>query len=180
MDKGGRIINEKDEDVLRDELDWTAHEAEVANLRSEALMRRMLHIEEDVVKIKESIKMSLDVFMEIDRKLGNVEANLIPPEKKKQIRSRKGHGAEIAVSSDLSVERLTDLDRQVLDLLSANGPMSSRDIQVKIGKSREHISRLLGKLVDQELVGRNRLGRRFTYNILNVAERNNHEGKVGP
>ena len=48
---------EYDYNMLRDELNWAAHEAEVANLRSEVLMRRLLYLEGDIGKIKESIKM---------------------------------------------------------------------------------------------------------------------------
>jgi len=179
-DKEERLTGERgaigNYNVLREELDWTSHEAEVANLRSEILMRRMLHLEEDIMKIKESIKMSLDVFMEIDRKLSKVEANNVIGGKRKQIRTRKVREGDIADVSN-EVERITDLDRQVLNLLSANGPMSSHDLQVKIGKSREHISRLLGKLVDKELIKRNRLGRQFTYDVINLSE-NNDKGPV--
>jgi len=176
VDKVERIGEKEigDYGVLRDKLDWTAHEAEVANLRSEILMRRMLNLEEDIGKIKESIRMSLDVFMEMDRKLGKVEANMIIRGKRMHTRSRKAREGGVAAVSN-EVEMLTDLDRQVLNLLSANGPMSSRDLQVRIGKSREHISRLLGKLVDQDLIERNRSGRQFTYNIINSDE-NDKEG----
>lgn len=169
VDKEGEI---SDYNVLKDELNWTANEAEVANLRSEILLRRMLHLEEDLGKIKESIKMSLDVFMEMDRKLGIIEGDFKLREKRTQIGSRKKHETDIVtLTNGFSGARLTDLDKQVIDLLSTNGPMSSRDLQVKIGKSREHISRLLGKLVDQKFIGRNRLGRKFTYNVLNVNDK---------
>lgn len=166
--------------MLRDELNWTAHEAEVANLRSEVLMRRLLYLEEDVGKIKESIKISLDVFLEINRKLGKLEAKLAPGEKHMQIRSRKELRAENAkMSNDVAVGRLSDLEQQVLDLLSSNGPMSAKDLQAKIGKSREHISRLLGKLVDLDVVGRNRSGRQFTYDVLNHNAPKDGENKAG-
>lgn len=178
LDKVERPIGEKeigDYGVLRDKLDWTAHEAEVANLRSGILMRRILNLEEDIGKIKESIRMSLDVFMEIDKKLGKVEANMVTRGKRTQ--TKKAREGDIAALSN-EVDRLTDLDRQVLNLLSANGPMSSHDLQVRIGKSREHISRLLGKLVDQELIERNRLGRQFTYNIINADENKDKDEPV--
>jgi len=164
--EGGKAV-EYDYNMLRDELNWAAHEAEVANLRSEVLMRRLLCLEGDIGKIKEGIKISLDVFLEINKKLGKLEANFSPGEKTIQIRSRKERSAEDAkIPDDVAVGRLSYLEKQVLDLLSSNGPMSAKDLQVKIGKSREHISRLLGKLVDLKIVGRNRSGRQFTYELL--------------
>lgn len=183
-DKDDRLEDNKatvyDFNTLRDELNWAAHEAEVANLRSEALMRRMLYLEGDVRKIKESIKMSLDVFFEINRKLGKLEEKLSPVEKHMQIRSRKERRAEdVMTSDDVKVGRLSDLEKQVLDLISSNGPMSARDLQAKIGKSREHISRLLGKLVDLEMVRRIRSGRQFTYDVLNHSLPKDDENKAG-
>jgi len=161
-----------DFNILKDELDWTAHEAEVANIRSEVLMRRLLHLEEDVGKVKESVKMSLDIFLEIDRKLGNLEKALLLGGKIIPNRSSRERRSEIAKMSN---ERLSFLEQQVLDLLSANGPMSARDLQVKIGKSREHVSRILGKLVELEMLRRNRLGRQFTYNVIYERDSSNQK-----
>jgi len=150
--------------VLRDELNWTAHEAEVANLRSELLLHRLIHFEEDIVKIKESIKMALEVSMEINEKIGRLEGQLNSEKRRKQVVSSVNIAKEVSISHG-STTQLSYLERQVLDLLSTNGPMGTLEIKGKIGRSREHVSRLLGKLVDRGIVGRSRTGRQVIYDV---------------
>ena len=45
------------------------------------------------------------------------------------------------------------------------GPMTSRDIEVMFGKSREHVSRLMKKLFEDGLVGRDTSARPYRYTI---------------
>ena len=45
------------------------------------------------------------------------------------------------------------------------GPMTSRDIEVTLGKSREHASRLMKKLFEDGLVGRDASARPYRYTI---------------
>ena len=45
------------------------------------------------------------------------------------------------------------------------GPMTSRDIEVMFGKSREHVSRLMKKLFEDGLVGRDASTRPYRYTI---------------
>ena len=45
------------------------------------------------------------------------------------------------------------------------GPMTSRDIEVMFGKSREHVSRLMKKLFEDDLVGRDASARPYRYTI---------------
>jgi|TARA_Y100000294_G_C8496863_1_gene313135 predicted HTH transcriptional regulator len=45
------------------------------------------------------------------------------------------------------------------------GPMTSRDIEVTLGKSREHVSRLMKKLFEDNLVGRDTSTRPYRYTI---------------
>lgn len=161
--------------VLKDELNWTAHEAEVANLRSEILLRRMLHLEEDISKIKESIKTALEVAVQINGRLERLETRLNADKGRKQAVSSLNHIREVAVLNDLS--KLSYVERQVLDLLSASGPMSAREIKEKIGRSREHVSRLLGKLVDRGLLVRNKTGRQVIYDAHRLSIKGG-EGKL--
>jgi len=44
-------------------------------------------------------------------------------------------------------------------------PMTSRDIQITIGRTREHTSRMMKKLFEEGLVGRNMQTKPFTYYI---------------
>jgi len=45
------------------------------------------------------------------------------------------------------------------------GPMTSRDIEVTFGKSREHVSRLMKKLFEDGLVARDKSARPYRYTI---------------
>ena len=45
------------------------------------------------------------------------------------------------------------------------GPMTSRDIEVTFGKSREHVSRLMKKLFEDGFVGRDASARPYRYTI---------------
>ena len=47
------------------------------------------------------------------------------------------------------------------------GPMTSRDIEVTLGKSREHVSRLMKKLFEDGFVGRDASTRPYSYTITN-------------
>ena len=52
----------------------------------------------------------------------------------------------------------------VLQLIT-KGPMTSRDIEVTFGKSREHVSRLMKKLFEDGFVGRDTSTRPYRYTI---------------
>ncbi len=49
--------------------------------------------------------------------------------------------------------------------LITDKPMTSRDIQVTVGRTREHISRLMKKLFEDGLVERNTAAKPYTYSI---------------
>ena len=52
----------------------------------------------------------------------------------------------------------------VLKLIT-NGPMTSRDVEVTFGKSREHVSRLMKKLFEDGFVARDKSARPYRYTI---------------
>jgi len=54
----------------------------------------------------------------------------------------------------------------VLKLITSK-PMTSRDIQITLGRSREHTSRLMKKLFDDGYVKRNTNSKPYTYSITN-------------
>ncbi len=57
-----------------------------------------------------------------------------------------------------------DITNYVLSLITQK-PMTSRDIQITLKRSREHTSRLLKKLYDDGLVTRNTESKPYTYSI---------------
>lgn len=59
---------------------------------------------------------------------------------------------------------LRDIVENILGLITKK-PMTSRDIQITIGKTREHTSRVLKRLYDEGYVQRNIETKPFTYSI---------------
>ena len=57
------------------------------------------------------------------------------------------------------------------------GPMTSRDIEVTFGKSREHVSRLMKKLFEDGLVGRDTSIRPYRYTITDEGRERVGSGK---
>jgi len=57
-----------------------------------------------------------------------------------------------------------DVTTHVLRLIT-RGPMTSRDIQISIGRSREHTSRLMKKFFQEGYVQRNTNSKPYTYSI---------------
>lgn len=62
---------------------------------------------------------------------------------------------------NMPVENIT---AQVLHLITDTS-RTSRDIQITLGKSREHVSRLLKRMFEDGLVSRNEAAKPFTYSI---------------
>lgn len=58
--------------------------------------------------------------------------------------------------------------------------MTSRDIQVTLGKSREHTSRLMKRLFEEGLVERNTDAKPYTYSITDKGRARGMERQIGP
>jgi predicted transcriptional regulator len=78
------------------------------------------------------------------------------------------------LSSSTFLERPITIDpirREILSAVrDANGAATSRDIQAKIGKSREHVARTMNMLQKQGLLHRNQETRPFSYSITQEGE----------
>ena len=59
------------------------------------------------------------------------------------------------------------------------GPMTSRDIEVTFGKSREHVSRLMKKLFEDGFVGRDETTRPYRYTITDKGRERVGSGEGG-
>jgi predicted transcriptional regulator len=86
----------------------------------------------------------------------------IPPVMKDVIITNKDNGGEQIM------QRLNTVD-SVLKMLEV--PLTSREIQVRIKKSREHTSRLLKKLYSEDVVMRDESTRPFRYKITDEGRR---------
>ena len=67
----------------------------------------------------------------------------------------------------------------VLKLITEK-PMTSRDIQITIGRTREHTSRLMKKLFEEGYVDRNMQTKPFTYYIIEKGKAKIGAAKVAP
>lgn len=67
----------------------------------------------------------------------------------------------------------------VLGLITA-GPMTSRDIQVTLGRSREHTSRMMKKMHEDGFVERNIKTKPFSYSITEKGRHRISESSPGP
>ena len=88
-----------------------------------------------------------------------------PPVRKVENKVRK----EVGESKRVEAPRAPNMGYQnateyVLRLIT-DKPMTSRDIQITLGRSREHTSRLMKKLFDDGYVTRNTNSKPYTYSI---------------
>ncbi len=84
-------------------------------------------------------------------------------------KNERAHHKEIV--EDPQEQRVPNMGYQnatdyVLKLITSK-PMTSRDIQITLGRSREHTSRLMKKLFDDGYVKRNTNSKPYTYSITN-------------
>ena len=77
--------------------------------------------------------------------------------------------SEVVVEKTNLTPKMSNIDysnptNHVLHLIT-NNVMTSRDIQITLGKSREHISRTMKKMTDEGLVQRNTNAKPYSYSI---------------
>jgi len=100
--------------------------------------------------------------------LKDVEDIEAPIQKPKEVRVEKPEAVSSA-QEERPKERMHNMNfgnatDYVLRLITEK-PMTSRDIQITIGRTREHTSRMMKKLFDEGLVERNMQTKPFTYYI---------------
>jgi len=110
------------------------------------------------------MKIRLD-STELMKDIEDIEA---PIPKPKEIRVEKQE-ADPSAQEEKPKERMHNMNfgnatDYVLRLITEK-PMTSRDIQITIGRTREHTSRMMKKLFDDGLVERNMQTKPFTYYI---------------
>ena len=99
--------------------------------------------------------------------LKDVEVETMP--KPKESRVEKQEGNISSAQEEKPKERMHNMNfgnatDYVLRLITEK-PMTSRDIQITIGRTREHTSRMMKKLFEDGLVERNMQTKPFTYYI---------------
>jgi len=93
----------------------------------------------------------------------------LPKKKSRPLERPEVEKQEFVVPKPKAVPRVPNMSFEdsvvhVLKLIT-NRPMTSRDIEVTFGKSREHVSRLMKKLFEDGFVGRDTSIRPYRYTI---------------
>ncbi len=73
------------------------------------------------------------------------------------------------ISSNMMLSDITSTEITVLRLL-LNGPKPPKEIQKELGKSREHVTRLMKGLFEKGYVSRNQNKRPFVYDLTNTGK----------
>ncbi len=124
------------------------------------LLQRLQHYENLLIDMKIKLD-SLELANE----------NEEPPET--QIPKPRGQKPQVEMPVEVKEEKPKDRNRNmsfesvteyVLRLITEK-PMTSRDIQITIGRTREHTSRMMKRLFEEGLVERNMQTKPFTYKI---------------
>ena len=95
----------------------------------------------------------------------------LPKKKVRSLEKPETEKEEFVVPKPRAAPRVPNMSFEdsvahVLKLIT-NKPMTSRDIEVTFGKSREHVSRLMKKLFEDGFVGRDASTRPYRYTITN-------------
>ena len=93
----------------------------------------------------------------------------LPKKRVKSFEEPEIEKQEFVVSKPATAPRVPNMSFEdslvhVLKLIT-NRPMTSRDIEVTLGKSREHVSRFMKKLFEDGFVGRDTSMRPYRYTI---------------
>ena len=114
--------------------------------------------------------------------LKDVEEVEVPIPKPKEVRVDKQEA--ISAQEEKPKERMHNMNfgnatDYVLRLITEK-PMTSRDIQITIGRTREHTSRMMKKLFEEGLVERNMQTKPFTYYITDKGKTKLGIAKLSP
>ena len=112
------------------------------------------------------MKIRLD-SMDLDSE--SFTAHDLPKKRVKSVTTPEIQKQEFVVPKPATAPRVPNMSFEdsvvhVLKLIT-NRPMTSRDIEVTFGKSREHVSRLMKKLFEDGFVGRDASTRPYRYTI---------------
>jgi len=114
----------------------------------------------------DSDESTLDVPVKVERKHAKLEYGEVQAQEEPQKESMR----------NMNFGSATDY---VLKLITEK-PMTSRDIQITIGRTREHTSRMMKKLFEEGFVERNMKTKPFTYYITDKGKTNLGLAKLVP
>jgi len=125
----------------------------------------------------------IDMKIRLDTMELDDESLTSPNLPKKKVRSLEKPETEFVVPKSNTSSRVPNMSFEdslthVLKLITS-GPMTSRDVEVTFGKSREHVSRLMKKLFEGDFVSRDASARPYRYTITEKGRERIDSGEGG-
>ncbi len=129
--------------------------------RSEILERRLDETIEKLEKVEKGARLLTEAVYKIITYLKDLE---LPKEEVRQIKADRP--LETVRKKELSKEEyLTETEEKLIDELKKKGTLTVSECYVHIGRSKEHISRMLKRLVEKGILIRERKGKTFCYRL---------------
>ena len=111
-----------------------------ARALDEGVLNRLEVLEQEVKSLSEALK-------GLEAKVSHVERALKTVPEAQRAVAKPPAGA-------LTLEGLTPTEVRILRILASEGPMTASVLRERVGRSREHVSRLLKKLYDRGFIER--------------------------
>ncbi|MEM2089134.1 MAG: BlaI/MecI/CopY family transcriptional regulator [Thermoproteota archaeon] len=129
--------------------------------KSEILERRLDETIEKVEKVEKGARLLTEAVYKIITYLKDLES---PKEEVRQLTADRPF--EITRKKDFSKEvYLTETEEKLIEEIKKKGTLTVSECYAHIGRSKEHVSRMLKRLVEKGILKRERKGKKFYYRL---------------
>ena len=138
---------------------------------SDLYANRLQYYENQLIDMKirlDSIELLKEAEPEITLPKPKIEKEEPVSDAREEKRRERMHNMNFGNATDYVLKLITEK------------PMTSRDIQITIGRTREHTSRMMKKLFEEDLVERNMQTKPFTYYITDKGKAKLGITKIAP
>ncbi|MEM2599038.1 MAG: BlaI/MecI/CopY family transcriptional regulator [Thermoproteota archaeon] len=129
--------------------------------KSEILERRLDETIEKVEKVEKGTRLLTEAVYKIITYLKDLES---PKEEVRQLTADRPF--ETTRKKDFSKEvYLTETEEKLIEEIKKKGTLTVSECYAHIGRSKEHVSRMLKRLVEKGILKRERKGKKFYYRL---------------
>ncbi|MBO3753882.1 MAG: MarR family transcriptional regulator [Candidatus Brockarchaeota archaeon] len=128
--------------------------------KSEIFERRLDETIEKVEKVEKGVRLLTEAVYKIITYLKELE---LPKEEVKQITADRS--LETVRKKEPPKEYLTETEKKLIDEIKKKGMLTVSECYAHIGRSKEHVSRMLKRLVEKGILIRERRGKIFYYRL---------------
>ncbi|MEM4169931.1 MAG: BlaI/MecI/CopY family transcriptional regulator [Thermoproteota archaeon] len=129
--------------------------------KSEILERRLDETIEKVEKVEKGARLLTEAVYKIITYLKDLES---PKEEVRQLTADRPF--ETTRKKDFSKEvYLTETEEKLIEEIKKKGTLTVSECYAHIGRSKEHVSRMLKRLVEKGILKRERKGKKFYYRL---------------